>query len=560
MQKLIHQLLQLQIKEKGYSNLVFSPLSLEILMKLILLGTQGKIREELLTTLELTEAGINRYLAELQTNLESFNTIKNTELHLANSLWHPSNTKVQDHYVNALGIRLPFEIKPLGTSSTQNQQSIDQWVNKKTNGFIPPPPVSLNQNNEILFLSALYLKGFWQQKFTLYRASVRPFYQLDGSQTEKVAFMYYKRDMEWIKPQTIHYFKHSSFHAIRIMLKDERLGFEVYLPFEHQGLSKFLDELKADDFDHWKSEFQPISYYYILLPKFEIENQLNFKEQMQNLGIQSLFKPSNDLAFMFEGNQPLHLNDLQQNTKIKIKEEGLEAAAVTRARGIFTGSPPPEQQFPMTRFEADHPFFYRVVDTVTNSVFFQGIFTKPEIPEGNAREFNFKVNLNKYKTRLKQDLEGKEKVMVALVLVETMLVNNLDSEVKDSRKRHFKALNSIWQALSLPLSNFIIKKSSKKHHRWLEHPNAPWYDPTSISSFEMFFADIIGQLRQKNFDDLDLSNAPDFLKHQYIKIPDYDYLVALIKKRIGKQRYKKVNQDELKFIQPPKVPKLWDMF
>ena len=61
MKALIHQLLLLQIEKKGYENLIFTPLSLEMLLGLILPGNQRKSREVLIEVLENTYAEENSY-------------------------------------------------------------------------------------------------------------------------------------------------------------------------------------------------------------------------------------------------------------------------------------------------------------------------------------------------------------------------------------------------------------------------------------------------------------------------------------------------------------------
>ncbi|HAS39614.1 MAG TPA: hypothetical protein DCS93_04005 [Microscillaceae bacterium] len=544
MQQFIHQLLQLQIAEQGHKNLIFSPLSLELLLSLILPGTQGKIREALLTALEISETEVEDYLAELQSSLESFKTIKDTTLKLANSLWHNSRLKVQDEYKSTIDHRFPFELHPFKPSPEQTQQSVDDWVSKSTNGFIPSLPVGFSENDDLLLLSALYLKGFWQQKFSLYMGEKRPFYQLDGSATEEVVFMLEARNEAWMGQQQIYYFKQAHFHAVRIMLRDQRIGFEVYLPFEQEGLPQFLNELKADDFDQWKDEFQLIPYYYVLLPKFEIENHLDFEKHLKSLGLQSLFESSNDLAPMLGSKFPSQITALRQLAKIKVEEEGLEAAAVSYAKMNVTGTPPQTQRFPMVHFEADHPFLYRIVDTISNKTLFQGIFSQAAIPTRYQAAFDFKRNLDKYRTRLTQDLEAQKKVVVVLVLLEIILENDRI----EFKARHLKSLNKIWRALSLPLSDYLIKRSNKKHYRRLTDPDTPWYGNDPKYHFDALFADILDQLRRKSFDDLDLNNVADFFKHSKLKVPEYDHLVALLKNKKG---YKKISQGELKFMQPP---------
>ena len=449
MQRFIHKLLQLQIAQNGYENLVFSPLSLEMLLGLVLPGTQGKSREELLVALEITEEEVNSYLAELQIVSDSLLSIQSdtseegnlTKIQFANSLWHKKNTQPNPNYERTISTRFPFELFQFSEPVENTLERINQWANEKTNGLIPALPISLNEDSVAVLLSALYLKAFWSREFNAYPQDTDVFYLLDGSEAVS-QYMEIKQDTEG--EAMAHYLKKDSFHALRLMCNDERMGLEVYLPYENTGLSNFLETLNPAQFDQWQKEFVPAPYFYFLMPKFESKGSFKLGEIAEDLGIGALFELSDDLAPLLISELPLQASEIAQEAKIKIKEEGLEAAAVT-FMAMVGGSAffeEPETQ-PMIIFEADHPFLYRIVDTITNKVLFQGIFTKPENTSNAFLNHLNKQLIKEYKQKSAQ-LTDDERFVLALILLEHAL--------KKRPLKHgviYSIINDIWQILSL---------------------------------------------------------------------------------------------------------------
>lgn len=424
MNHFIHQLLCLQAEEKNYKNLIFSPLSIEMLLGLILPGTQGQSRQALLKALEISEEEVNSYLATLQTASSSLLMISEeaqdrgnyTNVQLANSLWYATNVQVNTPYKHTIERRFPFEFFQFSQPIKDTLPRINQWASEKTNGLIPSLPINLDKNSIAVLLSALYLKGFWSRKFSPHPQDTDLFYALDG--TETVAqYMEIKQDIDGVAKAS--YLKKENFHALRLFFNDDRLALEVYLPYENTGLKTFIEQLKATDFDLWKDQFIPIPYFYFLLPKFEITDSFKLSKIANKLGLEALFKMSNNLAPMFKSDLPLYFQEIGQEVKIKVKEEGLEAAAVSFGAMAGGGFYEPEKHS-MLMFQANHPFLYRIVDTITNKTLFQGIFAEPVYTSNAFLAHLNKRTLTEYQKQL-IDLSDEERFVVALLLLELVL-------------------------------------------------------------------------------------------------------------------------------------------
>ena len=71
--------------------------------------------------------------------------------------------------------------------------------------------------------------------------------------------------------------------------------------------------------------------------------------------------------------QPVHINMMRQKAKIKVNEEGSEAAAVTVA-GMLTNAYIPTEPLKAT-FHANRPFVYVIREASSGIILFVGKFT-----------------------------------------------------------------------------------------------------------------------------------------------------------------------------------------
>ncbi|EAY29658.1 serpin family protein [Microscilla marina] len=425
MQKISQKLLCLQIAKQGYSNLLFSPLSLEVLLGLALPGTQGASRQALLQALEITEEEVNSYLAELQVTTESLLGIAKpateyhhnyTQVQLANSLWYAAHVQVHPHYARTLNTRFPMEWFALDDPPPTSIDRINQWANEQTNGMIPQLPIPLHEQTVAVLLSALYLKGFWSREFSEIGNSAEFFYKLDGSE-DLCEYMNITQDTDEGRAEA-YYLKKDRFHALRLMLNDGRIGLEVYLPYEKAGLADFINPLQGHELDAWQEEFVPAPYFYFLLPKFETTSSIQLAEFAEQMGLEALFAASDDFAPMLDSAELLKVDDIAQEVKVKVTKEGLEAAAVSYMVAVggaaFYEEP---ERHEMIIFEADHPFLYRIVDTVTQKTLFQGIFTTPVHSKDVFLE-HFNQRTYKVYDKNLADLSGQERFVFATLLLE----------------------------------------------------------------------------------------------------------------------------------------------
>ena len=104
------------------------------------------------------------------------------------------------------------------------------------------------------------------------------------------------------------------------------------------------------------------------IPVFEMEQKVKLNDALYALGIEKAFTESEaDFSGMSEGDA-LWIDEVLHKAKIKVDEEGTEAAAATSVEMVLR-SAPLENKF---EFIADRPFLFFIMDTATDSVLFTG--------------------------------------------------------------------------------------------------------------------------------------------------------------------------------------------
>ena len=139
---------------------------------------------------------------------------------------------------------------------------------------------------------------------------------------------------------------------------------DIFLPREDKTVGEVLETLNGNN-------WQPAYLYGVVdlkLPRFETDTNQPLVEVLADLGMPTAFK---DIAeFPYFCNVPVYIGTMFQVAKIKLDEEGTEAAAVTVIGMESTGMPP--QPVP---FHANRPFLYVISEQSTGTIFFIGQYT-----------------------------------------------------------------------------------------------------------------------------------------------------------------------------------------
>ena len=341
------------LEESGYKteNYMVSPASLRAALALAVAGADSDTKTALLRSMGFEDENeMNEWYEKVRTAPDTSDG--NTTFRLLDSAWHNTASKgtISDEYKKK--IEDNYGAKAGDVSSDEITDKVNSWVNEGTEGLIPKISDDLSAMDLVL-VNTLYLKSAWVNEFSDIATEEGDFTTCENS-TVKKDFM-----------QQTDYFNYY----------EDDDGKLIVMPMEGD-VSAVFTLGNIDDISH-KIEESSEEKVHVRLPKFEAENAFDKKEMsdfIKSRGADVAFTPAADFSVMSKDGE-FYISDIVQMTKIRVDEDGIEAAAATAVMMLGSGLPGFEEE--PKEFIADEPFrFYIVTNTDSHDVLFCGQIVK----------------------------------------------------------------------------------------------------------------------------------------------------------------------------------------
>ena len=232
----------------------------------------------------------------------------------------------------------------------QTRDVINQWGSDHTQGMIKEVLTEgeFKKDNVSYLLNALYFKGAWANKFNPDNTKDEPF---DGGET--VPMMHLVNEFQ--------YTDNDLYQAVKLPYGNGAYLMTVILPREGKTIDDVLNHMDGRNWQ-FKDGSPDVD---LKLPRFEINTDIDLKPIMSALGMPSAF--TRDADFSDFCNVPTFIGLMKQVAKIKVNEEGTEAAAVTIIGMEASGG-----IHHYTQFYATRPFLYIISEQSSGCIFFIG--------------------------------------------------------------------------------------------------------------------------------------------------------------------------------------------
>ncbi|MEA5566036.1 serpin family protein [Anabaena sp. UHCC 0399] len=351
-------------QESSTKNIFVSPTSIAIALSMTYNGASGSTQQAMAKTLELQ--GIN--LPELNSAYASLNQLlenpdQNVQLKIANSLWANQNASLRPDFIQRTQDFYKAKVTTVDFQDAATPNTINRWVKDNTNGKIDSIVNKIEPNQMLFLVNAIYFKGQWSEKFDQSQTKPQPFY-ISSTQQKPHPMMSQTGDYK--------YYETEQFQAVSLPYgQDGKVSLYIFLPKQNSNLKAFSQNLNAENWDKWMSQFSQREGS-IKLPRFQTDYDITLNDALKALGMGEAFSQQANFSGIGKN---LAISQVRHKTFVEVNEEGTEASAATSVGIVATSFKEPQVPFKMI---VDRPFFTAIRDNQTGSILFMGAIVDPK--------------------------------------------------------------------------------------------------------------------------------------------------------------------------------------
>lgn len=340
--------------EKG--NLCISPTSVLNVFAMMANGDDGATRDEILKILgygrgEKGLEDLNVYCNALL--VEATDAVGDTKCEFTNSIWYESSLPIMPQFASDIQNIFHGSIFPIWLGNEYGKNAVNEFVNEQTHGMIPQM-LAQPMDVRLAFLNTTYFKGGWKTEFDKKYSSDEVFYNADGTESEAT----YMNRHDYLTYCAADYMK-----GVVLPYAGDRYTMTVIQPDGNADFDTMLSKMTPSKLVALQ-ESAKTKEVYLSIPKFEAELNIMINPYLMKMGFNKIFYPGISSA----SDHYLQLTEVVHAVKIKVDEEGTEAAAATIA-----GLTDSISEYEIMTF--DQPFLYIIKDNISDTILFMGAIT-----------------------------------------------------------------------------------------------------------------------------------------------------------------------------------------
>ena len=363
-------------------NRVYSPLNVYMALSMLAETTGENSRAQILDLLDVDSADALRTRAyDLWRSCYRDDGTVTTIL--ANSLWLRDGMTYSQETLDALAEHYYASAFSGEMGSEEYNQALRDWINAQTKGLLAQQASDLKMNPEtvLALASTIYFKAAWHDEFAEEDTRTDTFHAPSGDvDAEFMHVSLWGCTYYWGDHFSAIYLNFQEGGSMWLILPDE--GYTVDQLLESGEAVEFLT---SDKYGEWDEETQkevggwPGQKYLkvnLSMPRFDVSSNLDLIDGLKKLGVTDVFDPgvSNFDPLGASTDDPLYVSKAEHAARVKVDEEGCEAAAYTVLMLDAGSAGPPDEE---VDFTLDRPFLFAVTGGWDGLPLFVGAVNQP---------------------------------------------------------------------------------------------------------------------------------------------------------------------------------------
>lgn len=348
----------------GDENAVVSPVNIYMALAMLAELTDGNSRSQLL---ELIGADSVEALREQAGAIWRACSRDEDEIQsvLASSVWLRDDIGYVQSTMDTLADTYYASSYRGEMGTADMNEAIQGWLNEQTRGLLEEQAASIETNplTVLLLATTIYYSAQWTSEFREELNYTDVFHAPSGDVDAE--YMYARQFMD--------YFCGEGWGAVRLSLRG---GNSMWFILPDEGVS--VDTLLGNEEvmrlmatgEAGESEYARV---YFSVPKFDIASQLDLIDGLKALGVTDVFDPAvSDFTPMTTDTDEIYVSEVTHAARVKIDEEGVEAAAFTVIVGDAAAAEPEDEIY----FTLDRPFLF-AISSRDDLPLFAGVVNQP---------------------------------------------------------------------------------------------------------------------------------------------------------------------------------------
>ena len=367
--------------DRSGKSFIYSPLSITYVLGMVNDAATGLTEKELEETLGFHQGGIQAVNDYCKNLIDGLPKVDNkVTLNIANAIFLNKSFTLKPQFTQDMQTYYDAKAEALDFKAPETLDHINGWCSEKTNGMIPTILDEIDPAIISYLLNAIYFKADWASKFDPKNTKDETFTTENGNSSTKIPMMH--------QNVLINYMKNNTYSAIEMPYGNGLWNMVVMMPEEGMTTNDIIDHLKMfgvypmlyDDIDGSLASWVFGPYEVDLkLPRYETSSDTDDLEDgliglMKKMGINRAFDDGMAEIPNMCG-LPVYIEIMRQKAKIKVNEEGSEAAAVTVAGETDQSMGSGSVEYPKATFHANRPFVYVIREASSGVILFVGKFT-----------------------------------------------------------------------------------------------------------------------------------------------------------------------------------------